>query len=70
QIIDSGIGIPEEDLKKIFNQFYRSKSIEHSGIKGTGLGLSIVKRLSTLLHIDIKIISKENTGTTVFLSFP
>jgi signal transduction histidine kinase len=70
QIIDSGIGIPEEDLQKIFNQFYRSKSIEHSGIKGTGLGLSIVKRLCTLLHIDIKITSKENTGTTVFLSFP
>jgi signal transduction histidine kinase len=70
QIIDSGIGIPEEDLQKIFNQFYRSKSIEHSGIKGTGLGLSIVKRLCTLLHIDIKIISKVNIGTTVFLSFP
>lgn len=70
QIIDSGIGIPKEDLQKIFNQFYRSKSIEHSGIKGTGLGLSIVKRLCSLLHIDIKITSKENTGTTVFLSFP
>lgn len=69
QIIDSGIGIPEEDLQKIFNQFYRSKSIEHSGIKGTGLGLSIVKRLCNLLQIDIKITSKESIGTTVFLSF-
>jgi signal transduction histidine kinase len=69
-IIDSGIGIPAEDLQKIFNQFYRSKTIEHTGIKGTGLGLSIVKRLCTLLQIDIKITSKENVGTTVFLSFP
>lgn len=69
-IIDSGIGIPAEDLQKIFNQFYRSKSIEHTGIKGSGLGLSIVKRLCNLLHIDIKITSKEKIGTTVFLSFP
>jgi signal transduction histidine kinase len=69
-IIDSGIGIPAEDLQKIFNQFYRSKTIEHTGIKGSGLGLSIVKRLCILLKIDIKITSKENIGTTVFLSFP
>ena len=69
-IIDSGIGIPAVDLQKIFNQFYRSKAIEHTGIKGSGLGLSIVKRLCTLLHIDIKITSKEDIGTTVFLSFP
>lgn len=68
-IIDSGIGIPAEDLQKIFNQFYRSKAIELTGIKGSGLGLSIVKRLCVLLHIDIKITSKENIGTTVFLSF-
>jgi signal transduction histidine kinase len=68
-IIDSGIGIPADDLQKIFNQFYRSKTIENTGIKGSGLGLSIVKRLCTLLHIDIKITSKENIGTTVFLSF-
>lgn len=69
-IIDSGIGIPADDLQKIFNQFYRSKTIENTGIKGSGLGLSIVKRLCALLHIDIKITSKENIGTTVFLSFP
>jgi signal transduction histidine kinase len=69
-IIDSGIGIPTEDLQKIFDQFYRSNSIEHTRIKGSGLGLSIVKRLCALLHIDIKITSKENIGTTAFLSFP
>jgi signal transduction histidine kinase len=68
-IIDSGIGIPEEDLKKIFNQFYRSKSNEHPEIKGSGLGLSIVRRLCLLLGIDVKIVSKEQQGTTVILSF-
>lgn len=68
QITDSGIGIPAEDLDKIFNQFYRSKSSSHPEIKGTGLGLSIVKRLCSLLNIDIAITSQENSGTKVILS--
>lgn len=67
-IIDTGIGIPKEDLESIYNQFYRSKSNEHTGIKGTGLGLSIVKRLCLLLNIDIAITSQENIGTRVTLS--
>ena len=69
-ISDSGIGIASEDLEKIFDQFYRSKSNQHPEIKGTGLGLSIVKRLCLLLQIDLEIKSKENVGTKVFLSFP
>ena len=68
-ITDNGIGISEEDLQKIFEQFYRSKSGEHPEIKGTGLGLSIVKRLCTLLDIEIKIESVENIGTKVMLHF-
>ncbi len=69
-ISDNGIGIANEDLKKIFDQFYRSKATDHPEIKGTGLGLSIVKRLSSLLQIDLRIESKENVGTKVILSFP
>ncbi|MES2410015.1 MAG: HAMP domain-containing sensor histidine kinase [Bacteroidota bacterium] len=69
-VSDSGIGIASEDLGKIFDQFYRSKSNQHPEIKGTGLGLSIVKRLCLLLQIDLKIKSKENMGTKVILSFP
>jgi signal transduction histidine kinase len=68
-ISDFGIGIPSKDLEKIFDQFYRSKSIENSDIKGTGLGLSIVKRLCTLLNINIEITSEETIGTTVILRF-
>ena len=66
-ISDTGIGIPAEDVDKIFNQFYRSQSSSHPEIKGTGLGLSIVKRLCTLLNIDIAISSQENKGTTIIL---
>lgn len=68
-ISDFGIGISSEDLKKIFDQFYRSKSIEYSEIKGTGLGLSIVKKLCEILSIETKITSQENIGTTVNLIF-
>ncbi len=68
-ISDFGIGISSEDLKKIFDQFYRSKSIKYSEIKGTGLGLSIVKKLCEILSIETKITSQENIGTTVNLIF-
>lgn len=66
-ISDTGIGIAIEDIDKIFNQFYRSQSSSHPEIKGIGLGLSIVKRLCSLLNIEIAITSKENQGTTIIL---
>lgn len=69
KISDNGIGIAKEDLKAIFNPFFRSDSSGHPEIKGTGLGLSIVKRLSELLHITFEIESKIGQGTTVSLSF-
>jgi signal transduction histidine kinase len=68
-ISDHGIGIAKDDLQKIFDQFYRSKSNQHPEIKGTGLGLSIVKRLCLLLQIDLEIESQEKVGTKVILSF-
>jgi len=69
RISDAGIGIPKEDLDKIYEQFYRSQATIHSSVKGTGLGLSIVKRLCDLLHIDIKIESEPQSGTTVTIRF-
>lgn len=67
-IADNGIGIAEDEIDKIFDQFYRSKSNEHPEIKGTGLGLSIVKRLCDLLQIELVIESEEKRGTTVHLT--
>ncbi|MGV9002835.1 sensor histidine kinase [Flavobacterium sp.] len=67
-ITDNGIGIAKDEIDKIFDQFYRSKSSEHPEIKGTGLGLSIVKRLCDLLQIELVIESEENIGTTVHLT--
>ncbi len=69
EISDNGIGIAKEDLKSIFNPFFRSNSSVHPEIKGTGLGLSIVKRFTELLHITFKIQSQINEGTIVVLEF-
>jgi len=68
-ISDNGIGIPKEDLDKIFNPFYRSNPTNHPEIKGSGLGLSIVKRVAQLLNIDLEIQSDNGKGTTVILCF-
>jgi signal transduction histidine kinase len=68
-ISDSGIGILETDLEKIFHPFFRSNAVNQPEIRGIGLGLSIVQRLCLLLSIDLKITSKKDIGTTVFLVF-
>lgn len=70
EIFDSGIGISEEDMEKIFDNFYRAQTYENSHIKGFGLGLAIVKRFCLLLNINIHISSRENQGTHVKLTIP
>ena len=69
KISDNGIGIANEDLKTVFNPFFRSNSSVHPEIKGTGLGLSIVKRFTELLQITFQMESKIGEGTTVILGF-
>ncbi|RTY93677.1 cell wall metabolism sensor histidine kinase WalK [Flavobacterium sp. GT3R68] len=69
-IADSGIGIPKEEVARVFDQFYRSRTNQVSETKGNGLGLSIVKRLCLLLNIDIELSSQQHVGTTVICSFP
>lgn len=45
EISDSGIGIPEQDINKVFNDFYRSSNAKEIKIEGSGLGLSVVKQI-------------------------
>lgn len=66
-IIDNGIGIKKDNIDKVFDPFFRSFPNNHPEIKGTGLGLSIVKRVCTLLDINVIIESEENNGTKVIL---
>jgi two-component system NtrC family sensor kinase len=65
-IRDNGIGIPEKNLKKVFNPFFTTKP---SG-KGTGLGLSICYNIMGKLHGNIKVESEERCGTTFILEIP
>lgn len=67
EILNSGHGIPQDELEKIFEKFYRSYSSTPSQIKGFGLGLPIVKRFCTLLDIDIQIMSEPGKETIVKL---
>lgn len=67
-IKDRGIGIPQEDLKSIFEPFHRGKNV--SNIPGTGLGLNIVKRFISLLDGSIDIDSKVSQGTRMKIKVP
>jgi signal transduction histidine kinase len=65
EISDRGIGIPEEELKYIFDPFYRSQALKGGEIKGSGLGLNIVKNAVDAMNGRIEIDSKIRKGTTV-----
>jgi signal transduction histidine kinase len=69
EITDSGIGIPEKDLDKIFDKFYRSDPSRSKTIEGLGLGLSLVKEILDLHKAKIKIKSTPNIGTKVIIFF-
>lgn len=62
-IKDNGIGIPEKEIKNIFNRFYRVDKSRTANLGGTGLGLSLVKEIIDLYSGDINVISQEKIGT-------
>jgi signal transduction histidine kinase len=68
---DSGVGISESFLPKIYEPFAQERTEKTAGIGGSGLGLSIVKRLVDLMHGRIEVKSKLGEGTefTVYLTF-
>jgi signal transduction histidine kinase len=69
RISDNGMGIPEEDLPHIWDEFFRAKNARHSGIGGTGLGLSIVKQYVDRFHGQISVSSLKGQGTSFILLF-
>ena len=69
-VSDSGIGIPEEDQKNIFERFYRVDKSHSREIGGTGLGLSITKSAVLMHRGSIKVESQEDIGTTFIIKIP
>jgi signal transduction histidine kinase/DNA-binding response OmpR family regulator len=69
-VTDTGIGIPEEHLGDIFQEFYQLGNPERDRNKGLGLGLAIVKRITTLLAHQLSVKSRVGVGTTCVLEVP
>ena len=67
---DTGVGISEEFLPRVFDVFEREQTALTRGIEGTGLGLSIVKKLVDLMHGTINITSRVGEGTRVIIVTP
>lgn len=70
EIKDSGIGLKEEEKKKLFSEFFRAKNEFTKNISGTGLGLSIVKRIVDSYSGKIEVESEYGTGTTFRIYLP
>src|SRR5699024_10364429 len=69
-ISDTGIGIPQESVPRVFERFYRVDKARSRNSGGTGLGLAIVKHLVDSHQGDIKVNSIEGEGTTFTVIFP
>lgn len=67
---DSGIGMNDTELDRIFDRFYRADKARTRTVEGTGLGLSIVKTIIDLHGGRINVRSKENEGTTFIVELP
>ena len=69
-IADNGIGIRREDLKKIFEKFYRVSTGNRHDVKGFGLGLAYVRKMIGELGGEITVESELNVGTKFIIILP
>lgn len=67
-VCDSGQGIETTELTRVFEEFYRVRSLGQKDTDGVGLGLSIVSRIASLMGLEVNIRSEMGKGTTVGIS--
>jgi PAS domain S-box-containing protein len=70
QVIDTGIGIPEELQPEVFNDFVRARTDESTQIEGTGLGLGIVRRIVSVMEGEIGMESEPGEGSLFWVRLP
>jgi two-component system phosphate regulon sensor histidine kinase PhoR len=70
QVTDSGGGIPEEDLPRVFTRLYRADNVLIQGVGDTGVGLSIAKTLTEAQHGRIWVESEAGVGATFNVLLP
>jgi signal transduction histidine kinase len=70
EVTDTGIGIPEEDVPRLFTEFFRAENAKAQAEEGTGLGLVIVKEVLDFLGGSISVKSKVGEGTTFTCLLP
>ena len=69
-VVDCGIGIPEDEVEKVFHKFFRSRNNKEGNIEGTGLGLSIVSKIIKLHQGKVGLKSKYGKGSAFSFSLP
>ncbi len=67
---DNGVGIPDDALPHIFEEFYRANNVKAEAVEGTGLGLSIVKQILNAHGGEIWVESEQGKGTTFSFTLP
>ncbi len=70
EVADQGYGIPEADLSRIFEKFYRVPRVQDAGVPGTGLGLSLVREIAELHLGSVSVRSEVGRGSTFILRIP